>query len=648
MKKTSVLLVLFLSLFFSCLKANQVTDSLELLLNSARDTARVKILCDLCWEYRFLSSEKAMQYGEEALKLSEKIQWEKGLAQSYNDLGIIYIDQSNFSKAIKYFENSLNIRKNLKDKKGVASAHNKLGIVYQKQGKLKEALQHQLEALTIYEELEQERWIAYSLNNIAIINQNLGNLENALSYHKKAADYQIKLNDSYGEGMSYGNIGNVYIKLSDTTRAIQFYNKALSIFREIDNKEAIAVELSNLGNIYVNQGRYSEAVNLLNESLEIREAIGDQKGISSSLLKLGESYTNTKNFTKAKQFLYRALNLAKKVQVVDEEIEAYLIIAKMYALQKKIDSAFLFTRKYISLKDSVYDQRLKQQIIDVQIRYETEKVEQENALLQSKNKLIATSLKQRKTEILLLIFIIISIAGASIFLLYRRRQKQKIALDAAIIKHKEQQLQAVIDGQEEERRRIARELHDGVGQKLAGIKINWEGLSEEIQKTKNSDQVKKIAGMLDKAAMEVRTISHQMMPKELEQFGLVPAIESLLRNSFENSNVQFDFNHLGMENRLPEVIELNFFRIIQELVSNVIKHSGAEKLDVQLLKRPDAVVLIVEDDGKGFERKDKQDFGIGLMNIESRVKMIKSSLDIESEPGKGTTIRIRTPLNGRD
>jgi len=648
MKKTSLLLVLLLSLVFSCLKANQVTDSLELLLNSAKDTSRVKILCDLCWEYRFISSEKAIKYGEEALSLSKNINWNKGLAQSYNDLGIIYIDQSHYSKAINYFENSLAIRKDLKDNKGVASAHNKIGIVYQKQGKLKEALQHQLEALKIYEELQQERWIAYSLNNIAIINQNLGNIENALSYHQKAANYQVKLNDKYGEAMSYGNIGNVYIKLFDTTRAVQFYNKALSIFREIDSKEAIAVELSNLGDIYLNQGKHREATKLLNESLEIREAIGDQKGISSSLLKLGESFTSTKNFRKARKYLYRALDIAQKVQVVDEEIEAYLAIAKWYALQKKIDSAFLFTRKYISLKDSVFDQRLKQQILDVQVRYETEKIEQENNLLQSKNRLIEASLKQRKTELLLLIFIIISIAGASIFLLYRRRQKQKLALDAAIIKHREQQLQAVIDGQEEERRRIARELHDGVGQKLAGIKINWENLSAELQKSSNPDQVKKIAGMLDNAATEVRTISHQMMPKELEQFGLVPAVESLLRTSLENSGVQFDFNHLGLENRLPKVIELNLFRIIQELVSNVIKHSGAKKIDVQLLKRTEAVVLIVEDDGRGFELKDNQGFGIGLMNIESRVKMIKSNFDIDSEPGKGTTIRIRTPLNGRD
>lgn len=648
MKKTSLLLVVLLTFVLTGLKANQVTDSLQLLLTSVEDTSKVKVLCDLCWEYRFISSEQAMQFGEQALSLSEKMKWDKGIAQSYNDMGILLIDQSNFSKAIKYFQKSLIIREKLNDRPGIASAHNKIGIVYQKQGKLKEALEHQIAALKIYEALGHDRWIAYSLNNIAIIHQNLGNLNNSLDYHEQAVAFRLKLNDRYGEGMSYGNIANVYVKLRDTLPAIQFYNKALSIFRQIKNNEAIAIQLSNLGNIYLAQGKNNEALSLLSESLQIREKLGDQKGISSSLIKLGEGFTNQKKFRLAKPLLYRGLTLAKEIHVVDEEMAAYLILAKMYALQLQLDSAFTFTRRYIDLKDSVYDRRLKQQIIDVQVRFETEKVEQQNALLYSENQLNEASLRQRNTEIWLLIFIVISVSGASIFILYRRRQKQKATLDAAMIRHNEQRIQAVIDGQEEERRRIARELHDGVGQKLAGIKINWENVSEELKNGANYVSLKEMVGMLDNAAAEVRTISHQMMPKELEQFGLLPAVESLLTNNLKHTSVEFSFDHHGIENRLPRAVELNLFRIIQELVSNTLKHAEAKHLNVRLLKRQNSIVLIVEDDGKGFKLTDDGNFGIGLMNIESRIKTINATLDIESEIDKGTTIRIRIPLNGRN
>jgi signal transduction histidine kinase len=247
-----------------------------------------------------------------------------------------------------------------------------------------------------------------------------------------------------------------------------------------------------------------------------------------------------------------------------------------------------------------------------------------------------------------LIFIIISITGASIFLFYRRKQKQKAALDATIIHHNEQRIRAVIDGQEEERRRIARELHDGVGQKLAGIKINWENVSDGLMKNTSHTHLKEMSVMLDSAATEVRTISHQMMPMELEQFGLLPAVDSLLSNNLKHTNIQFSFDHLGFENRLSEAIELNLFRIIQELVSNTIKHADAKQLNIQLLKRQDAVVLIVEDDGKGFKMTNNGNFGLGLMNIESRAKTINATLDIESVIDKGTTIRVRTQLNGRN
>ena len=644
MKIAGIILVTILTFVLTGLKANQVTDSLESLLTTTEDTNKVKILCDLCWEYRFISADKSLDYGSKALVLSEKIGYDKGVAQSYNDMGIIFIDQSKYSKAISYFENALAIRKKQNDLPGISALYNKIGIVYQKQGKLKEALKYQIEALIIYDSLGQARWVAYSLNNIAIIHQNLGNLDQSLVYHERALAQRINLNDEYGEGMSYGNIGNVFVKMHDTIQAIGYYEKALEIFKKLNNDEAISIQLSNLGNIYLAKGQSKKAIGLLRESLDLREKISDKKGISSSLVKLGEAYTNLNNYDAAAKALYRGLRMAKEAQVVDEEMAAYLVLAKLYALQDQLDSAFALTAQYIDLKDSVYDQRLKQQIVDVQVKYETEKMERDMELLSSKNQLNEARLQQRRTEIWLLTFVIISVTGLSIFIYFRRKQKQKEAMDLALIKHNTLQLKAVIDGQEEERRRIARELHDGVGQKLAGIKLNWESISSGMKENEKYWELKEMAGLVDNAAGELRTISHQMMPKELEQFGLVPAVESMLYNNLKNTNIQYSFDHLGIEKRLPQLIELNLFRITQELVSNTIKHANANNLNIQLLKRQNNVVLIAEDDGCGFEVTDIDGLGIGLMNIESRVKSINAHLDIESELNKGTTIRVRIPV----
>lgn len=640
-KKLFIFLFIFEFIGHSSFSEN--IDSLELKLQIAKDTTKVKILCDLCWEYRFISSDKALIYGNEALELASQLGYNRGIAQSFNDMGIIYIDKGNYSKSLEFFDESMKIRKALKDSVGVASLYNKIGIIYQKKGQLKDALENQIEALKIYEALHSDLWIGYSLNNIAIVHQNLENLEKSLEYHEQALEYRIKMDDLYGEAGSYGNMANVYVKLQDTTKAIEYYLKALQIFREINNKESISAMLSNLGNIYIAKGDEVFALELLNESLAIRESLGDKKGIASSLIKIGEAYTNLKQFEKASYALNKGLQFAKEIDVVEEEMAGYLNLAKMYALQLQLDSAFRLMSLYISTKDSVYNQRLEQQIIDVQTRYETERMEQDIDFLKNKNELAELNLKQKRTENLLLILLIAVIIGIAIFTYYRYKLKQKAALDAAIIKSNEQKLKAVLDGQEAERRRIARELHDGVGQKLAGLKLNWSGIISNVHTDNTVDIYSNLSQLIDETASEVRSISHQMLPKELEQFGLISAIEGLVSSSFNNSSIRVSFEHFGMKSRFSYDIELAIYRILQEMLSNILKHSEANMVKIELLKRRESVLLLVEDNGKGFNYNSKKEHGIGLMNIESRAESVNGTLNYESQINKGTVVSVNIP-----
>lgn len=640
-----IFLVFIVSIFILIgLKANHTTDSLVRRLSIVEDTNKVKLLCDLCWEFRFVSADSAFMFGSQALELAEEINYPKGKAQSYNDLGIIYIDRGNFSKALDFFDKSMEIRQQLEDTAGMASLYNKIGIIYQKQGNLKLALENQISALKIYEILQQDLWIGYCLNNIAIVHQNLGNLEKSLEYHLKALEYRKKMNDTYGEGGSLGNIGNVYFKMGDTIAALEYYERSLVILREIKDDESVSVQLSNMGNIYSAWGENDKALRLINESLQLREKLGDQKGISSALVKLGEVYTNQGKYKLASQSLYKALSIAKKIDVVEEEMIAYITLAKMHALQHQLDSAFLHTNNYIAAKDSLYEKRLEQQIVDAQEKYEAENRQKEIELLKKENELTEIGLKQRKTEIGLLIFLIISLVGAGIFIFYRRRQMQIAALNEAAIRHSEMQLKSVIEGQEDERRRIARELHDGVGQKLSGIKLNWETVSDSFKTSSKINQLEKMSHMLDDAVAEVRTISHQMMPKELEQFGLVPAVRSILQFSFGNTSIQYNFEEVGMDKRLPQDIELGLFRILQELIGNISKHANATEVSIQLVRRSQQMMMMVEDNGIGFDFENIKSSGIGLMNIESRVEAISGVLNYETEKGKGTLVTIRIPL----
>ena len=644
MKIPVICIFLFILYLRLTIASPGTVDQLQQKLSGKPDTNKVVLLSNLCWEYRSVSPDSALLFGTKALQLARDLNYPKGIAQACNDLGILYIDKADYKKAVCFLNESMKIREQLNDLIGMASLFNKFGIIDQKQGRLKEALQNQIAALKIYQKLGQIKWIGYSLNNIAIIHQNLGNLDKSLEYHKMGLEYRLKMGDVAGEANSYSNMANVYAKMRDTTLSLAYYEKALTLSRKLKNREFISANLSNMGNIYLAKRDFERAIELFSESLEIREDQGDLKGISSTLSRMGSVYTETGRYREAYKALTRSLVIARKISVLEEEMSALLGMAKLKALTNQPDSAFDLMKSYIVLKDSAYEVRLQQQIIDVQNKYENEKLDQDLQLIKKEKEYAEISLTQRKTEILLLIFIIISMTGAGIFLFYRHQQRQKAAIDAEKILEQEARISAVFQVQEEERRRIAKELHDGLGQTLGAIKLNYQSISRKAILPQYLSDFRNLEKMLDSANLEVRSISHQMMPKELEQFGLIAAIEGMLKINLEKTPLKYSFEHNGFKDRIGNPIELVLFRVLQELLSNVIRHSKADLLNVQLISHESHVVLNVSDNGIGFDVDRYEKKGIGLLNIASRIDGIKGHLHYESVLGEGTTVTIRATI----
>ncbi len=228
------------------------------------------------------------------------------------------------------------------------------------------------------------------------------------------------------------------------------------------------------------------------------------------------------------------------------------------------------------------------------------------------------------------------------------RKRLQAERDAAIIDEREQGLNAVITATEEERQRIAKDLHDGVVQSLTGIRLNMAQqarlLTDLSPEAKSS--LKETTSNLDDSISEIRGISHQMMPRALQETGLVPALEDMLEKSLGSTDIKFEFEHHRVEGeRYESRKEVSLYRIAQELVNNVIKYSEAKAVSVQLFKTKSHLALIVEDNGKGFEYEDQANRnGIGLMNIASRVQAVQGELDYQPSPKQGTVATIRIPL----
>jgi signal transduction histidine kinase len=247
---------------------------------------------------------------------------------------------------------------------------------------------------------------------------------------------------------------------------------------------------------------------------------------------------------------------------------------------------------------------------------------------------------------IVLVFIVLCIS--LFFLLYNRFQlRQHTNYQIEINRHRNEIFTTSVTIQDKERKRIAEDLHDSLSSMLSTVKLNLERMDEEGLVLTESQLGKYHLALevLNDSITEVRNISHNLMPASLSKLGLIPALKNLFDNLISHSDLKISFNTHDFEERFNEAAEISIYRIILELVTNTVKHAQASELNVQIIKYPAYINIIVEDNGKGFNwKKAKTGQGIGLTNIESRIELLKGKLEIDSGSG-GTTVVIEIPID---
>jgi signal transduction histidine kinase len=233
---------------------------------------------------------------------------------------------------------------------------------------------------------------------------------------------------------------------------------------------------------------------------------------------------------------------------------------------------------------------------------------------------------------------------------FRHRQqlaRQQVELQQQRIREleKDKQLIAVdslLKGQEEERSRLAKDLHDGLGGLLSGVKYSLINMKDNLIITPDNMAVfERSLDMLDTSIKELRRVAHNMMPEMLTKFGLDEALKEYCNTVNAANLFVVKYQSLGMETRLDKATEIIIYRIVQEMLNNILKHAEASQAFIQVIRENDRLNIVVEDDGKGFDTAILEtNKGAGWTNIRSRVEYLKGQLDIHSEPGKGTLVNI--------
>ena len=625
---------------------NPVADSLEKAISTgvARDTNLVNALNRLSINYWYNDTEKAYNLTRRALNEAEKINFRRGMAVSNNLMGVVFDIKSDFDSALFYYRQSVKFSKETGYLKILASAYNNIGMVHKNRGDFSQAIKAYYDALRIFEQQKDEKGIGNTYNNLGLVYLDLKQLNLALGLHIKSLRIREKINDQYGIGASLTNIGMIYSDMNQSEKALGYYLKSLQIKERLGDKYGLGILLNNLAMIYSDKMEFSKAVELYYRSIRYHREMEDHNGLIFTYINLGSIYSRTKDYKKAESMIDSARQIALEIKSVSRLAKVYSAYASLYGKSGNYFRAFQSYRKLDSLKDSLYSENMSRNTAEMKALYETEKKEGEITLLQQENRISNLEIAQQKirNRNQLMIAGILLILSFSALTLWYIRSKYRLKVEA---EHEKRLLQqeaytAVVSAEEGERKRIAMELHDGLGQLLSAARLNVSVL-EDVASGDDMEVVENAESLIDQAITDLRSISHNLMPSALIRLGLVAALHDMAEKINSGRQVRVLIQTSGMDIRLAEDFEIALYRIIQEAVNNILRHAGASSIQINLSKQDEGLNLEISDNGTGLpENAEKNSKGIGWSGIRNRVSLFNGMMNLYSNQGAGTRIHI--------
>ncbi len=599
-------------------KIDQLTDE-ELALNYRAENNLRK--ADY-WRTRNLDASKL--YLKKAHAYYKQHADNKKLAEIYVQKGQIIknegrISQHALNNALPYFDTALVYAQRCDIPALTSFVYFEKAYSLQQADRWPESFENAFECMNYAEESKDSLTIASACFLMGRNYHHFGLFNSSESYISKSIGYGKGMSQIYFIIETYGDI---LLQNGKDELAMANYEHALQLALEKNDTNMAISIYTNIGQNKLNKGDIKGAEAIY---YEMSDLLKPTKNIGSrTLLFSAQMHHHLGDNELAIQGLERFMSKYNNTNVRPRNIDVYKGAADLCAALGQTNESAIFYKKWGTLKDSLYRYTSQFQMTDLEKMYLNER---------NKNEELRVSRQQQATLGGVLILIIL-IGGGLLYYIRLKGIRENQALKQSLAA---KQMEQMLDAQETERQRLARELHDGIGQSLAALKM-------QLQFNKSPKALDATAQHLDNICNEVRSLSHQMMPIVLKENGLQSAVEQLIKHNFSASSIEVDFVHFGLQRRLTDNIEVNVYRITQELVSNILRHSKASKVTIQLLKGEKKLVLIVEDDGRGFNNPGKAQ-GIGLSNINVRLEALGGKVQIQSSDGNGTYIHISIPTN---
>jgi two-component system, NarL family, sensor kinase len=634
-------------LLFSITVYSQVgnLDSVEkVIVSMPDDTTKVNKLNFWIEKLKFQNPVKAARLDSLSLKICSKINYPLGLAIALRLRGVLYADKTNIDSARMFYDKALLVVKDKKEKdyiRQLGLIYNNYGVLTHLENKYDSATNYYLKAAKMFTSIDEEALLFFPYNNLCEIYLFLQDYPKSLEYAEKANAAAIKRGDDNWILCSSNYIASNKLKLKKTSGLDTVLKQNGLLAKSISNFPAAALSYNVLGEFYADYKiNYDSAIYYFKQALfNAEEKAGDKYFTGQVYHNLGRVYMLKNDYKNASINLKKAFEISKELNIKNIEQYATGSLALLEEKQGNYKQAFLYLKSYVDIKDTVNAKYNRDKTTELATKYETEKKETQLKLQES-------SIKQKNTLNILLGSVATAILILSLFSYKNYQNKQKLQQQKIAELETKQQLnatEAVLKGEEQERIRLAKDLHDGLGGMLSGIKYSFNNMKENLILTPDTTQAfTRSMDMLDNSIQEMRRVAHNMMPESLVRYGLDKSLQDYITEINKSGMVKVVYQSMGMENKIVEnTTAITIYRIVQELLNNVTKHASAKQVLVQLLAQGNKLVVNVEDDGRGFDTAiiEKAD-GIGWKNIKSRVEFLKGTLEVQSAEDKGTAVNL--------
>jgi signal transduction histidine kinase len=591
-----------------------------------------------------MATDSIYKLNHQNLILAKKLKDTLALAYINNVLGWYHNTNYRSDSAYHFYYNTSKYFSSLKMVKEEARTLNKMADIQFEERDYVGCENTAIEAIKLYEEMPQSEftldnlWALYNL--IAISSDELKLFDKAIEYHYKALSYSDKMKDNYLYNLySKSNIALIYKELKQYDKALEIYQELfvnkLLLMEEPSNYALILGDYAHLKHLI---GSYpnSEITNMLNEAYKLSDTIQDEASIMSVALNASEYYFDVKIMDSAKYFSNIAYDLGKKTSTND-------VILNALKLKSKIDTTKNSTKyltEYIKLNDSLVNKERAIRNKFARIELETDQLETKNQQI-TRERMWLLILSGGLLITLILLYIIISQRAKNKELKLMQQQQEA---NEEIYNLMLSQQDKIDEARSIEKKRISEDLHDGILGRLFGTRLSLDSLNlsttDEAMKTREGYIVE-----LKNIEQEIRKVSHELNTDFVSGSGFEDIIATLVESQCKAYGFKYDINTDGniIWEEIPNKTKIHIYRIIQESLQNIYKHAQATHVDISFKLKNNVICLFITDNGLGFDvHKAKK--GIGIKNMNSRVKEIQGNLEITSEKDVGTSILIKIPI----